>query len=30
MAAEELGIDVTRVRPMVGDTDSVGYCDVTG
>jgi CO/xanthine dehydrogenase Mo-binding subunit len=30
MAAEELGIDVTNVRPMVGDTDSVGYCDVTG
>jgi CO/xanthine dehydrogenase Mo-binding subunit len=30
MAAEELGIDVTRVRPLVGDTDSVGYCDVTG
>ncbi len=30
MCAEELGIDVTRVRPMVGDTDSVGYCDVTG
>ena len=30
MTAEELGIDVTRVRPMVGDTDSVGYCDVTG
>lgn len=30
MAAEELGVDVTRVRPLVGDTDSVGYCDVTG
>jgi len=30
MCAEELGIDVTRVRPLVGDTDSVGYCDVTG
>ncbi len=30
MAAEELGIDVAQVRPMVGDTDSVGYCDVTG
>jgi len=30
MAAEELGIDVTRVRPIVGDTDSVGYCDATG
>ncbi len=30
MCAEELGIDVTRVRPIVGDTDSVGYCDATG
>lgn len=30
MCAEELGIDATRVRPMVGDTDSVGYCDGTG
>jgi CO/xanthine dehydrogenase Mo-binding subunit len=30
MCAEELGIDVTRVRPIVGDTDSVGYCDGTG
>ena len=30
MAAEELGIDVTNVRPLVGDTDAVGYCDVTG
>jgi CO/xanthine dehydrogenase Mo-binding subunit len=30
MCAEELGIDVTRVRPMVGDTDAVGYCDATG
>ena len=30
MTAEELGIDVMRVRPMVGDTDAVGYCDVTG
>ncbi len=30
MAAEELGIPVERVRPMVGDTDSVGYCDMTG
>ncbi|MEM9178009.1 MAG: xanthine dehydrogenase family protein molybdopterin-binding subunit [Myxococcota bacterium] len=30
MCAEELGIDVTRVRPMVGDTDSVGHCDATG
>jgi CO/xanthine dehydrogenase Mo-binding subunit len=29
-AAEELGIPVDRVRPLVGDTDSVGYCDLTG
>ncbi len=28
--AEELGIDVTRVRPIVGDTDTAGYCDLTG
>ena len=30
MVAEELGIPVERVRPLVGDTDSVGYCDLTG
>ncbi|MBW2423133.1 MAG: xanthine dehydrogenase family protein molybdopterin-binding subunit [Deltaproteobacteria bacterium] len=30
MAAEELGIPVERVRPMVGDTDSVGFCETTG
>ncbi|MBW2270144.1 MAG: xanthine dehydrogenase family protein molybdopterin-binding subunit [Deltaproteobacteria bacterium] len=30
MVAEELGISVARVRPFVGDTDSVGYCDPTG
>jgi len=30
MCAEELGIDVKRVRPLVGDTYSVGYCDPTG
>ena len=30
MCAEELGVDVMRVRPLVGDTDSVGYCDATG
>ena len=30
MCAEELGIPVERVRPIVGDTDSVGYCDLTG
>jgi CO/xanthine dehydrogenase Mo-binding subunit len=28
--AEELGIDVTRVRPVVGDTETAGYCDLTG
>jgi CO/xanthine dehydrogenase Mo-binding subunit len=30
LAAEELGIDVHKVRPVVGDTDSVGYTDTTG
>jgi CO/xanthine dehydrogenase Mo-binding subunit len=30
LAAEELGIDVAKVRPVVGDTDSVGYTDMTG
>ncbi len=30
MTAEELAIPVERVRPVVGDTDSVGYCDTTG
>jgi len=30
MVAEELGIAVDRVRPVVGDTDSAGYTDVTG
>ena len=28
--AEELGIDVMKVRPLVGDTDTAGYCDLTG
>jgi CO/xanthine dehydrogenase Mo-binding subunit len=28
--AEVLGIRAEEVRPSVGDTDSVGYCDVTG
>jgi CO/xanthine dehydrogenase Mo-binding subunit len=28
--AEELGIDVNKVRPLVGDTESAGYCDLTG
>ena len=30
MAAEELGIDVSRVRPLVADTEVVGYSDMTG
>ncbi|MAG34062.1 MAG: oxidoreductase [Deltaproteobacteria bacterium] len=30
MVAEELGVPVERVRPMVGDTESVGFCDATG
>ncbi|MGE0387857.1 MAG: xanthine dehydrogenase family protein molybdopterin-binding subunit [Gammaproteobacteria bacterium] len=30
MVAEELGVPVERVRPMVADTDSTGFCDVTG
>ncbi len=30
MVAEELGIDVNRVRPGVGDTDTAAYTDVTG
>jgi len=29
-ASEELGIPVERIRPLVGDTDTVGYCDLTG
>jgi CO/xanthine dehydrogenase Mo-binding subunit len=29
-AAEELGIDVTKIRPVVGDTETAGYCDLTG
>ena len=28
--AETLGIDSSDINPMVGDTDSVGYTDVTG
>src|SRR4029079_19316431 len=28
--AETLGIPAEAVTPTVGDTDSVGYCDVTG
>ena len=30
MAAEELGIDVDRVRPVLGDTQTIGYNDQTG
>jgi CO/xanthine dehydrogenase Mo-binding subunit len=30
MAAEELGIPVDQIRPVVADTESVGYSDVTG
>tara|TARA_R110002072_G_scaffold284396_3_gene448528 strand:- start:16501 stop:18792 length:2292 start_codon:yes stop_codon:yes gene_type:complete len=30
MAAEVLGIDVSHVRPLIGDTSSVAYSDLTG
>jgi CO/xanthine dehydrogenase Mo-binding subunit len=30
MAAEELGIPVERIRPIVTDTEAIGYNDVTG
>ncbi len=30
MAAEVLGIDETRIRPSIVDTDSIGFTDVTG
>ena len=30
MAAEELGIDVYRITPIVADTESIGFTDVTG
>ena len=30
MAAEVLGMDETRIRPTIVDTDSVGFTDVTG
>ena len=30
MAAETLGIDYNKVRPVIADTASVGYCFVTG
>ncbi len=30
MAAEELGIPVENVRPVVADTEAIGYTDLTG
>ena len=30
MAAEELGIEVDKVRPIIGDTSSLGYTFLTG
>jgi len=30
ISAEVLGLDVNDVRPLVGDTDSIGHTDVTG
>jgi xanthine dehydrogenase molybdenum-binding subunit len=30
IAAEVLGLGIEQVRPMVGDTDSIGHTDVTG
>ncbi|MEZ5597563.1 MAG: xanthine dehydrogenase family protein molybdopterin-binding subunit [Pseudomonadales bacterium] len=30
MAAETLGVPYDRVRAMVGDTDTTGFCNVTG
>jgi CO/xanthine dehydrogenase Mo-binding subunit len=30
MAAEELGVDVARIQPVVADTETVGFNDVTG
>ena len=30
IAAEVLGLEANEVRPMVADTDSIGYTDVTG
>lgn len=29
MAAEVLGIDYAKVRPIVGDTSAVGFCEIT-
>ncbi len=30
MAAEELGVDYETIEPLVGDTESAGYSDITG
>lgn len=30
MAADELGVDLSQVRPILGDTQTVGYNDSTG
>ena len=30
MAAEELGVDLARIRPMIGDTGQLGYNFLTG
>ena len=30
MAAEELGIDMAKIRPRIGDTSSIGYTFLTG
>ncbi|MSR13964.1 MAG: xanthine dehydrogenase family protein molybdopterin-binding subunit [Gammaproteobacteria bacterium] len=30
MAAEVLGIDLAKVKPLIGDTASAGYCFLTG
>ena len=30
MAAETLDIPLEHINPIIGDTDSVGYCDLTG
>ena len=29
MAAEVIGIDVNLIQPVVGDTETVGFTDVT-
>ncbi len=30
MAAEVLGIDIAKVRPIIGDTHTIGFSDITG